>query len=74
MGVRIYVTYGYGTNLRNCYSIVEDETMGGAMEQIHIVTEGRYAFTYTDEADFQRQIKQYSLREVALQPQHKVED
>lgn len=71
---RVYVTYGYGTNLRNCYSIVEDETMEGAMEQIRIVTDGKYAFTYTDEADFQRQIKQYLLREVSLQPQHKVED
>lgn len=74
MGVRVYVTYGYGSNLRNCYSIVEDETMEGAMEQIRIVTDGKYAFTYMDEADFQRQIKQYRLREVALQPQHKVED
>jgi len=72
--VRVYVTYGYGTNLRNCYSVVEDETIDGAFEQINIVTGGKYAFTYQDEADFQRQIKQYRLREVSLQPQVKLED
>lgn len=67
--MKIFVTYSYGGNLRNNFSVVEAENYGAGREKIHEVTGGKFAFAYTDEADFARQIEQYGLTEVPLQPQ-----
>ena len=63
-----YVTYGYGSNLRNKYSKVAAPDYGSAHDLAHEVTSGKFAFMY-DEDDFLPQIEKYGLHEVALQPQ-----
>lgn len=70
MSVKIAVTYGYGSNLRNKFSVVVADTSQQAYEKIGSVTEGRYAFSYVYDADFEKQIADYGLTEVPLQPHH----
>jgi hypothetical protein len=67
MGVKLYVTYGYGTPLRNCFSVAEGEDLMAAYEQIREVCGTKYAFSYT-EKDFEGQQERYGLTEVPLQP------
>lgn len=69
MSVKVYVSYGYGTQQRNNYSVVEADTIEQAREEIHRVTRGQYAFAYDDEAQFQEQIRAYGLTEIPLRPQ-----
>ena len=68
MTVKVAVTYGNGSNLRNNYSVVEGETRIECYEEIRHVTNGRYAFSYIYDDDFLKQIERYSLTEVPLQP------
>lgn len=63
------VTYGCGTNLGGCYSVVYGESYDEVMSDIFSVTNGEFAFTYIDEDDIDRQIKEYGLKEVKLQSQ-----
>lgn len=67
--VKIMVTYGCGTNLGNCYSLVSASSYKEGFKIISDVTDGMYAFTYTDEADIARQVKMYGLKKVDLQKQ-----
>lgn len=66
--MKVYVTYGYGTDKRNGYSVVEAEDYGKAREIIDVATNNRFAFAYTEE-EFAGQVERYGLREVPLGPQ-----
>lgn len=63
-----YVTYGFGSNLKNCYSTIQAEDYTEARIQIDKVTQGKFAFCY-DEKEFCDQAEEYGLTEVSLQPQ-----
>lgn len=67
MAVKLYVTYGSGTRLRNCFSVVEAETPHAAYAKVHEVCGNKYAFAYS-EKDFAGQEEKYCLTEVPLQP------
>ncbi len=64
----LYVTYGYGSNLKDCYSVVQGSSWKACYDQISEATSGQYAFTYTAE-EFEGQVERYGLREVPLQAQ-----
>ena len=66
--VRIMVTYGFGSNLRNCYSVVEGETLTEIMNKIESVCGRDYAFVYY-EGEIPKQAEKYGLFEVPLQRQ-----
>lgn len=65
---KFFVTYGFGSNLGQCFSEVEAENYSAARDAIHKVTDGKFAFCYTAE-EFKGQPEKYDLREVELQPQ-----
>lgn len=71
--IRLYVTYGFGSNLGQCFSIVEAETEEAAREKIEQVTRRQYAFVYIEKdwamGDNDNQQTAYGLREVPLQAQ-----
>ena len=67
MGVKLYVTYGCGTRLRNCFSVVEAEFLSDAYKHVKSICGNKYAFAYI-EKDFEGQPEQYGLTEVPLQP------
>lgn len=68
MTVRLYVTYGYGYDQRNNYSVVEGESYLLCQQTITATCGSAYAFSYT-EADFRGQAERYGLTEIPLQPQ-----
>lgn len=68
--MKLHVTYGYNSNLRNNFSVVEGETLAELFQKINDITHGQYAFTY-DEFGFAGQVERYGLTEVPLQPQTK---
>lgn len=65
---KFFITYGNGTNLRNCFSIIEAEFESGAREILKEHIENKYAFIYTAD-EFAGQVEQFGLEEVPLQPQ-----
>ncbi len=69
--MKMYVTYGFNSNLQGCYSVVEADTEKACLQKIRDVCGGRYAFTYS-EKNFEGQVEAYNLREVELQPQRKM--
>ena len=66
--MKIFVTYGYGYNQRNNYSVVEKNSREECFNEIYEVCGQAYACTYPEEG-FDRQIKEYNLTEIPLQPQ-----
>lgn len=66
--LKFYVTYGYGSNLRDCYSTVEAESYAEARKHIMEVTGGKFAFDYPQEK-YASCIGRYNMVEVPLQPQ-----
>lgn len=46
---KLYVTYGYNTNLQNCFSVVESENMIHARRIVNSVCGSNYAFSYTEQ-------------------------
>ena len=66
--MKLYITYGYGSNLKDCYSIVEAPDIPACYATINEVTQGKYAFAYTEEK-FEGQVERYGLRKVPLQAQ-----
>ena len=68
----VMVTYSFDSNLGDCYSIVMGDDYYEARSHISKVTNNEFAFTYTDEDDIKRQIKEYNLKQVDLQPQIRV--
>lgn len=67
--MKLFVTYGFGTNQGNNYSVVEGANYGEALEKVFTAIGEKFAFTYDDEEDFKRQIEQYHLTEIPLTPQ-----
>lgn len=65
-----YVTYGCNSSLASCFSKVEAEDYSAAREAIHKVTDGKFAFCYTEQ-EFEGQKEKYDLAEVPLQPQRR---
>ena len=68
--MKLYVTYGFGSNLKNCYSIVEGQDIPDCYATIQKVCGVNYAFAYTEER-FAGQVERYDLVEVPLQAQIK---
>lgn len=66
--ITLYVTYGYGSNLKDCYSLVQGSSWKACYDRINEVTSGQYAFTYPAK-EFEGQVERYGLREVPLQAQ-----
>ena len=64
----LYVTYGYGSNLRDNYSRVEGVDISDCYGQIERICGDAYAFTYTEER-FEGQPDKHGLTEVPLQAQ-----
>lgn len=67
--MKMFVTYGCGSDQRNCYSVVEGADVIDCIEKVQATCGRHYAFTYTDEQDFERQIRQYGLHEIPLHAQ-----
>lgn len=70
---KFYITYGFGSNLANCFSVVEGENYGVARKEVDTVTSGKFAFMY-DEKEFAGQQERYRLTEVPLQAQAVIPD
>ncbi len=66
--MKLFVTYGYGSNLRDCYSVVEGVDALECQNKIDEVCGEAYAFSYSEE-DFADQAARYGLTEVPLQAQ-----
>jgi len=66
--MNFYVTYGCGSKLRDCYSIVEAPDYVAARKLIHAEIGTDFAFVY-DENDFAGQVEQYGLKLVTLEAQ-----
>jgi len=71
--MKVYVTYGCGSNLAGAYSEVEAEDYEAARKKIFERTKGKFAFMYTEE-EFEGQVDKYNLIKVALQQQVPIED
>ena len=63
-----YVTYGFGTNLANKYSVIEACDYATARARIFKEIQGKFAFMY-DESEFAGQVEEFNLDEVSLQAQ-----
>jgi hypothetical protein len=44
--MKVIVTYGSGTPLKDCYSIVEGETYTDCRKEIFQITKGKYSMDY----------------------------
>jgi hypothetical protein len=66
--MKLFVTYGIGSNLANCYAVVEGKDYNECRAKVDEATQGKFAFTYTKER-FEGQPEKYGLEEVPLQPQ-----
>ncbi|QGH72740.1 MAG: hypothetical protein [Podoviridae sp. ctQNx1] len=66
--MKVYITYGIGSNLSNCYSVVYGKNLETCMKRINRVTGGMYAFSYCEE-DFKKIEEKYGpMIQVSLQP------
>jgi hypothetical protein len=68
--MKLFVTYGFGSNLANCYSVVEGDGILNCYQQVKDKCGMAYAFVY-NEAEFEGQPEKYGLGEVPLQAQVK---
>ena len=66
--MKLYITYGLGSKLRNCYSVIEGLDYQTCRRMAEAGTNREFAFDYT-EAEFAGQVEQYGMKEVPLQPQ-----
>lgn len=68
--MKLYVTYGFGSNLRNKFSVVEGEDESACYSIIKETCGQAYAFAYSEYAFVgEQQEKHYNLTEVPLQAQ-----
>lgn len=66
--MKVYITYGIGSNLSNCYSVASGKNLEDCMEKIRKKTGNRYAFNYFEE-DFKVIQDRYGpMLQVPLQP------
>jgi hypothetical protein len=49
--MKLFITYGFGYDQRNNFSVIEAPTLLECQEQLDTLTDGRYAFSYS-EKDF----------------------
>lgn len=63
-----YVTYSYGSNLKNCYSIVTANTYEEARVILGKSIDNAFAFCY-EEVNFAGQAEKFGLKLVELQKQ-----
>ena len=66
--MKLFITYGVGSNLGRNYSVVEGADYDACREHVFLITEGRFGFTYTEE-QFAGQVEKWGMTEVPLQPQ-----
>lgn len=66
--MKLYITYGFGSKLRNCYSVVEGIDYETCRRMVEAGTKLEFAFDYTED-EFVRIKEEYNLRLVLLQPQ-----
>lgn len=65
--MKLYVTYGCGTDKNRGYSVVEGEDIIDCMKQVSEACGPRYAFTYRED-EFAGQVERWGLRELPLGP------
>ena len=63
---KLFITYGYGYDQRNNYSVVECDDWSSGYNYAMTVTGGVFAFAYP-EHEFLPQIERYGLTEIPLQ-------
>ena len=66
--MKLYITYGLGSKLRNCYSVIEGLDYQTCRRMAEAGTNREFAFDYTED-EFAGQAEQYGMKEVPLQPQ-----
>lgn len=64
--MKLFVTYGNASPVPNNYSVVEGDSIAACYKEINEVTQGLYAFAYTEE-DFVGQVDRYGLTQIPLQ-------
>ena len=65
--MKVIVTYGNNTPLKNCYSLVEGETYADCLKEIFRITDKKYSMDYPYE-QYADMIEEYNLKQVPLQP------
>ena len=68
--MKLYVTYGFGSNLKNCYSVVEGEDILVCYKTINSVCGQAHAHIYAEKR-FAGKVEHCNLTEVPLQAQIK---
>lgn len=66
--MKLYITYGSGSDRANCYSVVEGTDYAECREIVNNVTHGKFAFDYTEDR-FVGQVERFDLTKVELGPQ-----
>ena len=66
--MKLYITYGLGSKLKNCYSVVECIDYETCRRMAIAGTNREFAFDYTEE-DFGDMAEKYGMTEVRVQPQ-----
>jgi hypothetical protein len=70
--MKVFVTYGWGYDQGGHFSVVEGEDYADCRRKIDEVTNGQFAFAYTEE-EFEGQAERYGYTEIPLQPQTREE-
>lgn len=65
--MKVYITYGIGSNLKDCYSVIKGKNLAECLQKIMKATGNNYAFSYTEE-DFMRMREKFPMQCVPLQP------
>lgn len=66
--MKLYITYGLGSKLKNCYSVIEGLDYAVCHRMAEAGTNREFAFDYTEE-DFGDMAEKYGMTEVPVQPQ-----
>jgi hypothetical protein len=66
--MKLYVTYGLGSKLRSCYSVVEGIDYATCRRMVEAGTNLQFAFDYTEE-EFGDMAARHNWKLVPLQPQ-----
>lgn len=70
---QFFVTYGFDSRQRHCYSVVEASDFQQAYQKVWAVCGDRWAFMYSEQG-FLGQVQTYGLRRIPLQPQSARDD
>lgn len=75
MTTKVFVTYGWGSRLQNCYSEVDVPAEIDVRTYVFAKTLGKFAFMYSEEQWTVNGVTQqqlYNLEKVELQPHHPI--